>query len=142
MDSALYTAASGMIAKQRDLEVISNNLANASVSGYRPDATFYEVWKRAAGHGAGAAASREEAANSQVTIPRTYTSNASGALVETGAPLDLAIEGDAWFVVQAKGGERYSRGGSMRTSADGTLVTSDGLPLLGTGGPIVLPEGR
>ena len=144
MNSVLYTAASAMIARERDLEVIANNLANASVSGYRPDSTFYEVWKRVGGAGAKitSRSAREEAINTEVQIPRLFTSNEQGAIVQTEAPLDLAIEGDAWFVVQTKAGERYTRGGSMRLLADGTLTAADGSPLLGDGGPIVLPQGK
>src|SRR5439155_8670531 len=107
MDGVLYTAASGMIARQRDLDVIANNLANASVSGYRPDGTFYEVWRRADGKGRVQPNERELAVNAQVQVPAVYTLDKPGAIVSTGAPLDLAIEGDGWFVVQAKSGVRY-----------------------------------
>lgn len=142
MDSVLYTAASGMIARQRDLDVIANNLANASVNGYRPDSTFYEVWRRVGEKARGAAGAREAAVNSEVQVPSLYTSTQPGAIVLTGAPLDLAIEGDGWFVVQAKAGERYTRGGSLRLASNGTLVTPDGTPVLGESGPITLPQGR
>src|SRR5437870_11662660 len=118
MDSILYTAASGMIARQRDLEVIANNLANASVSAYRPDSTFYEVWRRVGLEeppgGVRGEGSREAASNAEVQVPSLFTSSLPGAIRETGAPLDLAIEGDAWFVVQGKSGERYTRDGALR----------------------------
>ena len=142
MDSVLYTAASGMIARQRDLDVIANNLANASVSGYRPDGTFYEIWRRTEGNGRAATSARETAANTEVHVPAVYMLDKPGAIVATGAPLDLAIEGDGWFVVQAKSGIRYTRGGALRTAADGTLVTPDGSPVLGDAGPITIPRGQ
>ena len=142
MDSVLYTAASGMIAKQRDVDVLANNLANASVNGYRPDSTFYEVWQRVGGSGTGPNASREKAANAEVAVPRIVTSSQPGALIQTGAPLDLAIEGDGWFVLQTKAGLRYTRGGALHLASDGTLTSADGSPVLGPGGPIKLKNGR
>jgi flagellar basal-body rod protein FlgF len=142
MDSVLYTAASGMIAKQRDVDVLANNLANASVNGYRPDSTFYEVWRRVGGSGAGLNATREGAANAEVVVPHVITSSQPGALIQTGAPLDLAIEGDGWFVIQTKGGLRYSRGGALRLAPDGTLTAADGSPVLGKSGPIKMKNGQ
>lgn len=138
MDSILYTAASGMIARQRDLEVVSNNLANASVEGFRPEGTFYEVWRRVGGPGG----SREGAVNSGVQVPRTFTSTQPGAIITTGGPLDLAIEGPAFFAVDTPNGPRYTRAGAMHAGADGTLLTASGSPVLGDSGPIVLPQGR
>lgn len=133
MDSALWSAASGMIARQRDVEVTSNNLANASVAGFRPESTFYGTWRRVGGNVPGG---REEAANAQVQVPYTYTSSRPGTLVSTGAPLDVAIEGDGWLAVDTKNGVRYSRGGSLRLSSDGALLTAAGFPVLGAQGPV------
>jgi flagellar basal-body rod protein FlgF len=133
MDSALWSAASGMIARQRDVEVTANNLANASVQGFRPESTFYRLWRRVGGaDGSG----REEASNSGVQVPSTFTRLEPGPLLETGAPLDLAIEGDAWLAVRTPRGERYTRGGSFRRESDGTIATFEKMPLLGSTGPL------
>jgi len=59
-----------------------------------------------------------------------------GALLQTGNPLDLAIDGDAFLVVQTPRGERYTRNGSLQINATGQLVTTDGNAVLGQGGPI------
>lgn len=140
MDSALYTAASGMIARQRDLEVTANNLANASVVGFRPEGTFYELWRRAVD--ARVQKTLQDSANSGVYVPSTFTQERAGSVEQTGAPLDVAIEGEGWLVVGTRGGERYTRNGSLRRAKDGTLVTSSGAALLGKRGPIVLGAGR
>lgn len=132
MDSAFWSAASGMIARQRDVEVTANNLANATVNGFRPESIFYAVWRRA-GADVGA---RERAANADVQVPWTYTSDRPGTIVPTGAPLDVAVEGDAWLAVGTPRGERYTRGGSLRLGSDGSLLTAAGFPVLGGGGPI------
>jgi len=59
---------------------------------------------------------------------------ASGALEPTGNPLDLAIRGDAFFVVETPEGERYTRNGALMLNSEGVLVTSDGNPVIGSGG--------
>lgn len=140
MDSALYTAASGMIARQRDLEVTANNLANASVVGFRPEGTFYELWRRAVD--ARVQGFLADSANSGVYVPSTFTQDRAGSMEQTGAPLDVAIEGEGWLVVGTRAGERYTRNGALRRAQNGTLVTSSGAPLLGKNGPIVLGPGR
>jgi flagellar basal-body rod protein FlgF len=63
-----------------------------------------------------------------------------GAMQSTGRNLDVAMQGDAWLAVQALDGtEAYTRGGSLDVAADGTLVTTSGLTVLGDGGPIQIP---
>jgi flagellar basal-body rod protein FlgF len=145
MDSALFTATSGLIAKQRDLDLVSNNLANSSVPGYRPDASFYQVFNRLAAAGLARGfgkEGREEASNNEVNVSGSFTYSQPGPLLTTGSPLDVGIEGEGWFVVSTKQGERYTRGGSLRLTAQGQLETQNGDPVLGTSGPITLPAGE
>jgi flagellar basal body rod protein FlgG len=65
----------------------------------------------------------------------------AGALATTGRDLDMAIEGQGFFVVQTPAGLRYTRNGQFDRRADGTLITSDGMPVLGENGPIKLADG-
>ena len=66
----------------------------------------------------------------------------AGPLQQTGRGLDVAAQGSAWFAVQALDGtEAYTRNGNFQVDAQGQLVTSTGLPVLGDGGPITLPAG-
>src|SRR5262245_41770796 len=59
-----------------------------------------------------------------------------GSVVQTGNPLDVAIDGDAFLVVQTPRGERYTRNGALQLNAQGQLVTTEGLTVLGDNGPI------
>jgi flagellar basal-body rod protein FlgF len=69
-------------------------------------------------------------------------SNLPGAVTETGRNLDVAAQGNAYFAVQAfDGTEAYTRAGALEVNTDGTLVNPQGMPMLGDGGPIVIPEG-
>ena len=66
---------------------------------------------------------------------------AQGAVTETGNPLDVALDGDALLTVQATdGSEAYTRRGDLKVSDSGLLTTGDGLPVLGEGGPVILPQ--
>jgi len=62
---------------------------------------------------------------------------AQGAIQQTGNPLDIAIDGNAFLVVQTPNGERYSRNGALQINASGQLVTSQGMTVMGENGPIV-----
>ena len=61
-----------------------------------------------------------------------------GSVEHTGNPLDVAIDGNGFLAVQTPRGERYTRNGSLQINATGQLVTSEGYPVLGDGGPITL----
>ena len=65
-----------------------------------------------------------------------------GTIEHTGDPLDVAIDGKGFLVVQTPRGERYTRNGALQINATGELVTSDGYQVLGDGGPIVAPADR
>jgi flagellar basal body rod protein FlgG len=67
----------------------------------------------------------------------TFRDFSEGALEQTNNPLDVAISGDAFFTVQASGGERYTRDGNLQINPTGQLVTAKGDAVLGTSGPIV-----
>lgn len=131
MDRMLYVAATGAAHLERSQAVHANNLANANTDGFRSE--FAETMERAIrgdGHGA-----------------RTYGLTeapgfdfAPGTIRETGQNLDVAIQGRGFLAVALPDGrEGYSRAGSLSVDAAGRLLTPDGLPLLGGGGPVALP---
>jgi flagellar basal-body rod protein FlgF/flagellar basal-body rod protein FlgG len=66
----------------------------------------------------------------------TWHDLGQGPIRPTGNPLDVALDGKAFFVVQAPGGERYTRNGSFQINAQGQLVTTEGYAVMGTAGPI------
>jgi len=130
MDAFLYTAVSGADHSQRALAVRANNLANAQTAGFRADLAVAEpLAVRGQGYD-----SRWQAA-----VTGTVVDQREGRLSETGRPLDVAIQGSGYFVVDAGDGMAYSRAGSFSVDEQGTL-SLDGHAVQGDGGPIVLPE--
>jgi flagellar basal-body rod protein FlgF len=131
MDRVIYTAMSGAKHLLHRQETLANNLANASTTGFRADiAALRAVPVR--GQEAGTRVAAVE-----TTIGSDFT---QGPIVATGRDLDVAIQGAGWLAVQAAdGAEAYTRAGSLQVAPDGTLTLPNGLPVLGEGGPIVVP---
>ncbi len=120
MDRALFAAASGMAAQQRNLETIADNLANAGVVGFKGSAqSFAELIAPGEG-GVG-------------TVPLgARVLFAQGKLARSPGPFDLAIDGPGFFiVVDAHGRQYYTRSGEFSRAADGTLRDAHDLRLDG-----------
>jgi flagellar basal-body rod protein FlgF len=134
MENALLVGLSRQVALGRELDVIANNLANVSTTGFKArNARFAEYLMPKARGDAFQAPDRKVG----FVIDRgTALDISSGAIEQTGNPLDVAIKGDAFFAVQTPAGERYTRSGSFQVDATGTLVTNDGFPVLSEGGPV------
>jgi flagellar basal body rod protein FlgG len=122
MDPLTIAAASGLRARMESLELLANNLANASTAGYKADREFYDLYRAAE------ASDGPETARLPL-IERQWTDYSQGVLTSTANPLDLALDGRGFFAVNGPGGVLYTRGGTWRTSTDGTLVTQQGYPL-------------
>ena len=130
MSDGIWSALSGAVAQQRSLDIVANNVANANTTGFRADrAVFEQALSQAGNDGPAPDALR------YVNIADVATDHSAGALQQTEAPLDLALEGDGWFTVRTPAGERYTRAGSFVTDAQGVLMTAAGNPVLG------VPEG-
>lgn len=131
MDRVIYLAMSGAKATLQRQDVLANNLANASTPGFRAELqAFRAVPVRGDG-----ATTRAFALESTVGYDEQ-----GGPLQSTDRPLDVAMKGNAWLTVQALDGtEAYTRSGALEVSAEGQLVTTSGLPVLGDGGPITIP---
>lgn len=132
MDNSGYVALSRQSGLLKDMQVIANNIANMSTTGFRREgAIFAEIVDRLAVEGGSA---------SQTAARVRATDFAQGALSATGGDLDLAIEGDGFFVIETPNGEALTRAGSFARNPDGELVTNDGARVLGEGGaPLFLP---
>jgi flagellar basal-body rod protein FlgF len=133
MDIGLYIAASGMVAEQVREGQLANDLANSTTPGYKPDQapqhSFGDVLLANTSGGATVGALDEG-----VALGKTYTNMSSGALQETGEPLDFAIEGSGFFAVQTAEGVRYTRDGQFTTSSQGVLTDANGDPVLDQAG--------
>jgi flagellar basal-body rod protein FlgF len=134
MDRLIYTAMSGAKALEQRQEAMANNLANANSNGFRADLmAFRSVPIRQEG----AASTRVFALEATAGFDGT-----AGPLMQTGRSLDIAISGQGYFVVQGLDGlEANTRNGAFEVANDGTLQTKNGLPVVGDGGPLVIPPG-
>jgi len=139
MENPAYIALSRQMVLSRQLDIIANNLANANTAAYkREDLAFVEylVKPDAAGN---PTFTRADGRVSMVQDLGVVRDTDQGPMTETGAPLDVAINGDGYFVVQTPEGVRYTRLGRFQVDAGGQLVTSDGHAVQGTAGPIFVP---
>ena len=121
--NGMSSAAAALQMLERRQQVLSNNLANASTRGFKAETAFARIIGDA------------------MATTDTALDLSPGTLTETHNTLDLAIEGDGFFVTSTPGGERLVRNGSFRLDADRRLVTEHGNPVLGDDGPITLPLG-
>ncbi len=140
MDSGYYAAMTGLVARTQALDTAAANLANAQTPGYRAEREFF----RSALLGPDAADSQLGATvNNYGLLGGDRLSMAQGALEPTGNPLDLAIEGQGFFMVRTPNGPRYTRDGSFHRAQNGQLVTQAGeLVLSAAGQPILIPPGE
>ncbi len=149
MVKGLYTAYTGMLNDQYRLDVISNNLANATTMGYKKEGcttkSFDEMYgikikDMTVGH----MNERIGLMSLGAKIGETYRDWGQGSMINTEAVFDFALAGDGFFSISFtnKLGETstlYTRDGSFQMNAEGYLVTKDGDYVLGDGGPIQLP---
>lgn len=120
MSSALNVAAAAQTVLARRLDSVANNLANASTAGFRADGVRFE-----------STLSRTAGAN--VAFPSAgsdYISTASGPVVRTGGPLDLAVRGQGWFALMSPDGPVYTRDGRFQLTPGGQLQSVNGYPVL------------
>jgi len=134
MENALLIGLSRQMALRRELEVVSNNIANINTTGFKGGtAVFEEYMMPGASHGD---FHRSDRRMSYVHDRSTWLDLGQGPIRPTGNPLDVAVDGKSFLVVQTPGGERYTRNGAFQINAQGQLVTSDGHTVLGQAGPI------
>lgn len=134
MENALLIGLSRQMSLRREMEVVANNVANLNTTGFKGDTAIFEEYLMP-----GARAdqfSRPDQKLSYVLDRSTWHDMSQGPVHQTGNPLDVAIDGQAFMVVQTPRGERYTRNGSMQINAAGELVTSEGFRVLGDAGPI------
>jgi len=132
MMRALYTASSGMEAQQYQMDTISNNLANVNTTGFRrnearfQDLVYQEMRTPGSPVGASVVPVGQDVGLG-VKVGSSEKIFTQGNLIQTGNPLDIAIEGDGFFqVTQPDGTTAYTRDGSFKRDANGAIVTADG----------------
>jgi flagellar basal-body rod protein FlgG len=137
----VYAAASGMITQRERLDVISNNLANISTTAFKRSQPvsrgFHQIFAEEVVRFPSLRGSRG-APGGGSALDATADDFSPGPIVDTGNPLDVAINGPGFFVVRTPAGERYTRAGNFTLDPDGQLVTPNGEPVLGEQGPIII----
>lgn len=138
MDSGYYAACAGLAAQMQGLEMVANNLANLGTTGYRAQSAVFRSLLTAPD---GTANVLNRAVNDFGVLGGSRLDYASGNLTQTGNPLDLAIAGNGFFILESAHGRLYTRDGAFRRTSDGRLVTLEGDAVIGEQGPITLPNG-
>lgn len=133
MAGSQYIALSGLRARVDELDRIASDIANIGTAGYKG-----ERQARVAAERAQFELTLETAIDT--TLGETRIDQRDGAMSTTGRPLDLALDGHGFFVVETPGGDRYTRNGHFTLDAERRLVTEDGLPVKGVDGPIVIGQ--
>jgi flagellar basal-body rod protein FlgF len=125
MIRGLYSAASALDAATQNQEMVADNLAHCTTPGFRRHSLMFESLQGAAAADGGAFG---------VGRAAPYTSFEPGPVQQTGNPLDLALTGNAFFVVDGPQGPLYTRNGAFEMNSQGELQTKGGLTVRGQGG--------
>jgi flagellar basal-body rod protein FlgF len=135
MENTLLVGLSRQTALERELDIVANNVANVNTAGFKADRTLFEEFLTSGAHEDNFVGNDRRV--SYVQDRGTFRDFTQGASDQTKNPLDLAIDGGGFLVVQTAAGERYTRDGGLQLNNQGQLVTAGGNPVLGANGPIV-----
>ncbi|MEI8143864.1 MAG: flagellar basal-body rod protein FlgF [Alphaproteobacteria bacterium] len=137
MENVALIGLSNQVALRREMDVIANNLANLNTTGFKADNVVFEEFINPTARDATFQRGRDRRVS--FVWDRATTHNlAQGEIQPTGNALDVAIGGSGMFMVRTPDGDRYTRNGSFELNAQNQLVTKQGYPVLGEGGPITL----
>jgi flagellar basal-body rod protein FlgF len=135
MENTLLIGLSRQVTLERQMDVVANNVANVNTSGYKADKPLFEEFLKSGAHEDNFTGKDRRV--SYVQDRGTFKDFSQGPAELTKNPLDVAIDGKGFLVVQTPGGERYTRDGGLQINNQGQLVTASGNAVLGTSGPIV-----
>ena len=139
MNNSLYAAATGSRLEMLRLDVIANNLANFSTSGFKADKPYF---KDVLQFMSDKQFDKSRRGTSRNEFIASVTNFRQGAVKNTGNPLDFSIQGDGFFEVVKDGKTGYTRNGAFQLDPEGRLMTSDGALVQGDGGEITLGSGK
>jgi flagellar basal-body rod protein FlgF len=139
----IYIAASGMLAESARQDVVADNLANATTTGFKRSEAVASPFQQMLVRNAAAAGAPEVGTLTMGTqVEGIARIDAQGPLHYTGNALDVGLSGSGYFAVDTPDGRRYTRAGAFDLDATGRLVTKEGQPVLGDDGrPITLDPG-
>src|SRR5262245_49680937 len=134
MENMLLVGLSRQVALERQMDVVSNNIANMNTLGYKSDGPLFEEYI--------APGARDGSFSGKDTSVRFVTDRGiwhdmqPGAMRQTGNPLDVSIDGEGFFAVTTPQGDRYTRNGAFQINGRGQLVNAEGMLVQGENGPI------
>jgi flagellar basal-body rod protein FlgF len=134
MENALLIGLSRQVALSRELDVIANNIANVTTTGFKTRSLRFEEYLSS--QASADLFPKNDQPVSYVVDKASGLDMTSGQLEMTGNPLDVAIRGNGLFVVNTPKGERYTRDGAFQLNRRGELVTDDGYPVMSESGPL------
>jgi flagellar basal-body rod protein FlgF len=139
----IYIAASGMLAESARQDVVADNLANATTTGFKRSEAVASPFQQMLVRNAAAAGAPEVGTLTMGTqVDGISRIDTQGPLRYTGNALDVGLSGSGYFAVDTPDGRRYTRAGAFDLDATGRLVTKEGQPVLGDDGrPITLDPG-
>jgi flagellar basal-body rod protein FlgG len=138
MNSGMYSALSGNMNMMEKLNVVANNLANLNTIGFKKDRISFEKVMDAVNNPS--AGVNDAPVQPEVRVNTDYS---AGSVTRSGNTLDVAIDGDGFFMVNTPEGRAYTRQGSFRIDSTGKLTTVDGFEVLSRGGgPITITGGK
>jgi flagellar basal-body rod protein FlgF len=142
MSKGIYSALSGAMAQGQNLDTIANNIANANTPGFKSDKNAFKEYLTVLEKAPDVNTvpnipatidsfyDMQGTQKSYVDVDGTYTDHAQGGFKASGNPLDIALEGKGFLEVLTPQGPRLTRKGTLSLSAEGKLITTDGLPVL------------
>ena len=132
MENTIYIGLSRQIGLRREMDTVAHNIANMSTPGYKAERLMFREYVDEPARGERLSMVQD------VGLARDLS---EGPAETTGNPLDVALHGEGYFVVETPLGERYTRHGRFQLDAEGQLVTGEGHPVQGQAGAITLPPG-
>ena len=135
MNAGIYSAVSGSLSAMTRLDAIANNIANASTPGFKAERYVQHAAR------AGSELASPTAVTTPITRGHVETDFSQGEIQTTGNPLDVALAGPGFLVVDGPHGERLTRRGNLAIDTEGFLATTDGLRVQGDGGDLAIGKG-
>lgn len=136
MINDIFSTYSGKYAAGRRLDIVANNIANVATPGFKASRLIYN------GSTLETPVDADQMDQTYVNFNDSYVHFSDAPVVETRNPLDLAIEGQGFFVISTRNGNLYTRNGQFVVNSDKKLVTADGDPVVGESGEPISVDGK
>lgn len=136
MINGIFSTLGGKSANERKLEIVSNNIANASTAGFKVSRSVFDNVNGEEQPDV------EQTQAVHVKVSDSYIHFSDAPIVATGGTYDVGIEGGGFFAVSTPNGTMYTRNGQFTLNSDKKLVTQSGFPVQGEGGGEITIDGK